>query len=107
MAPVGAAARAGALGTVMTYPPMVTGTQPLRSTRFVGVVWALLFFNALGFIGTAVIPVPKSVGQVFTMGALAFALVLALAINPRIRVRPTVYLSCLSLLVCVSILGSL
>jgi hypothetical protein len=88
--------------------PTVIGNEPLRSTRFVGVVWALLFINTLSYTsGSTVIPFPKSVAQVITMGALACALGLALAINPRICIRPNAYLCFLTLLVVVSILGSL
>ncbi|MGH3834136.1 MAG: O-antigen ligase domain-containing protein [Pseudonocardiaceae bacterium] len=71
-------------------------------------VWALLLVNTLGYTAVdLIIPFPRSVAQLVTMGALVAAFGLALLVNPRVRVRPSAYLLLLSLLVVVSIASSL
>lgn len=66
--------------------------------RRVGIIWYLLFFNALGFIGPTLLPIPKPVAQLFTMGALVLALVLAICLNPRLEIRPNLVLALMSVL---------
>lgn len=81
-----------------------------RSTpRLVGVAWALLLINTLGYAGAngLVVPFPRTVGQAVTMGALVLAFCLALVLNPSVRIRPNPYLLLLSLLLVVSIASSL
>lgn len=83
-------------------------TTARQAPRWIGAIWALLLVNALGTIPVdTVVPLPKAVAQIVTMGALAVAFLLALAINPRCRIRPNGYLTLLSLLVLVSIAASL
>ncbi|MGH3718868.1 MAG: O-antigen ligase domain-containing protein [Pseudonocardiaceae bacterium] len=88
------------------------GVSPFRSDastpRLVGAVWALLLVNTLAYTDVAtIVPLPRRVAQVITMGSLVGALGLALVLNPRVRVRPNLYLLLLSLLVIVSIASSL
>jgi hypothetical protein len=72
----------------------------------VGAAWALLVLNVLGTSGTeSVLPIPQSLLQMITMGALGAAFVLALVLNPRVRIRPSGFLLLLSLLVVVSIIS--
>lgn len=81
-----------------------------RSTpRLVGAAWALLLINTLGYGGTAdaLVPFPRAVGQLITMGALLVAFGLALVLNPLVRVRLSPYLLLLSLLLVVSVASSL
>jgi len=66
--------------------------------RRVSIIWSLLFVNGLGFIGASVVPTPKPLAQLFTMGALAFALLLALRLNPRLEIRPNLVLGLVSVL---------
>jgi O-antigen ligase len=64
--------------------------------------------NTLGYTNVdQVIPFPRSVAQVVTMGALVAAFGLALVLNPRIRVRPSAYLLLLSLLAVISLVSSI
>ncbi len=78
------------------------GIHPL-----VGVAWALLVVNTLGSGGEAtIIPIPGGVAQLVTMGSLAVAFALALALNPRLRFRPSALLLLLTLLVVVSLISS-
>jgi hypothetical protein len=90
---------------LQTTPDDRIGPAP----RHVGLVWTLLTINVLGFLPSdgMLVPVPKVVGQVVTMGALVLALLLALLLNPRITVRPNVYLTLLSALAVVAVASSI
>ncbi len=73
-----------------------------------GVVWALLIINTLGSTGAkTVLPLPRSVSQLVTMGALMLAFGIALALNIRLRIRPSAYLLLLTVLLVLSLLASL
>ncbi|MFC3486887.1 O-antigen ligase family protein [Amycolatopsis roodepoortensis] len=76
--------------------------------KAVAFVWALLILNTLGSTGaTTVVPIPRSVIQLVTMGSLVLAFCIALALNARLRIRPSAYLLLLSILVVLSLLASL
>ncbi|MFI9024234.1 O-antigen ligase domain-containing protein [Streptomyces sp. NPDC053560] len=75
--------------------------------KTVGIIWGLLVLNTLGSAGAeTIIPIPRSLIQLVTMGALAVAFSLALALNPRLRIRASSYLSLLTLLLVTSVLSS-
>lgn len=79
-----------------------------RVPRQVGVVWGLLLLNTLGYTDVATIfPLARPVAQVVTMGALLLALGLAIALNPRLQVRRSAYLTILTLLLVASVASSL
>lgn len=85
-----------------SWPPTQRTTPAL-----VGSVWALLVVNSLGSGGTGtIIPIPTSLAQMITMGALAVAFALALLLNPRLRFRPSAFLLLLTLLLVVSTVAS-
>jgi O-antigen ligase len=70
----------------------------------VWVIWALLFFNVISYAKMAtVIPIPHKIGQVLTQGALVAAFVLALTINPKVKIRPNLLLGLYSLLAIMSL----
>jgi O-Antigen ligase len=71
--------------------------------RRLATVWGLLILNTIGFSG-AIVHVPSVVGKGVTQGALPIALLVALAGNPRVMVRPNVFLCLVSLLVLEAIL---
>jgi O-antigen ligase len=79
-----------------------------RPPRQMRVIWLLLTINVLGFLPNdgMIVPVPKVVGQLVTMGALGVAFLLALMLNPRIKIRPNAYLVMLSLLALLAICSS-
>jgi hypothetical protein len=78
-----------------------------RAPKLVGLVWLLLVINTLGSQGAVtLVPIPRGVTQLVTMGALAVAFGLALLMNLRIRLRPSAYLLALSMLVVLSIASS-
>ncbi|MGY0070277.1 O-antigen ligase domain-containing protein [Streptomyces sp. QTS137] len=78
-----------------------------RTPRAVGTAWGLLVLNTLGSAGAkTVVPLPRSLIQMVTMGALVAAFALALAVNLRLRVRPSAFLFLLTLLLVPSVLAS-
>ncbi|MFE3165069.1 O-antigen ligase domain-containing protein [Streptomyces sp. NPDC059224] len=80
---------------------------PAGGPRLVGVVWGLLVLNTLGSAGAkTIVPLPRSLIQMVTMGALVAAFGLALAVNLRLRVRPSAYLLLLTLLLVTSVISS-
>jgi O-antigen ligase len=74
--------------------------------RRVFAIWCLLFFNALTPVQGAIIPIPHRVAQLLTQGSLALALVLALTVNPRLRIRPNWFLGLYTLLAVISLVMS-
>ncbi|MFJ6070816.1 O-antigen ligase domain-containing protein [Streptomyces sp. NPDC093065] len=78
-----------------------------HTPKLVGTAWGLLVLNTLGSTGAeTVVPLPRSLIQMVTMGALAVAFVLALALNLRLRVRASAYLLLLTLLLVPSVISS-
>jgi O-antigen ligase len=70
--------------------------------------WAALFLNVLAFSGLpTLIPIPGSVGQLITQGALIAALLLALLANPRGVIRPNLFLVLLTMLGVVALMVSI
>ncbi|WP_432037865.1 O-antigen ligase domain-containing protein [Streptomyces cucumeris] len=76
-------------------------------SRIVGTAWGLLILNTLGSAGAeTIIPLPRSLIQMATMGALAAAFALALAVNLRLRIRASAYVLLLTLLLVPSLIAS-
>lgn len=87
----------------VTAPPV-----PERTPRLVGVAWGLMLVNTLGYTQVdLIIPVPRPVVQLITMGSLALAFALALVLNPRVSVRPNPYLLLLALVALLGLVSSL
>ncbi|MFC9461491.1 O-antigen ligase domain-containing protein, partial [Streptomyces sp. NPDC056983] len=93
--------------------PDAAGTQPgaeprpAGTPRIAGIVWGLLILNTLGSAGAeTIIPLPRSLIQVVTMGALGAAFALALAVNLRLRIRAGAYVFLLTLLLVASVISS-
>jgi hypothetical protein len=78
-----------------------------RTPGIVGTVWGLLVLNTLGSAGAkTIVPLPRSLIQMVTMGSLVAAFALALAVNPRVRVRASAYVFLLTLLLVESVISS-
>ncbi len=78
-----------------------------RTPRTIGAVWGLLVLNTLGSAGAeTIVPLPRSLIQMVTMGALAVAFTLALAVNLRLRIRAGAFLLLLTLLLVPSVISS-
>lgn len=67
--------------------------------RRVGAAWALLFWNTLTFTSGSLLPIPSHLGKAITQGTLPIALLIALTVNPRLKLRPNVFLCLVCLLV--------
>jgi hypothetical protein len=68
--------------------------------RRISAAWGLLYLNTLTFVaGAAILPIPSKVGKGLTQGALPLAILLLLSVNPKVKVRPNVFLCLVSLLV--------
>jgi hypothetical protein len=68
--------------------------------RRVAATWGLLVLNVLAFApGISILKIPHVFGQVITQGALSIAVLLALSVNRRVIVRPSIFLALLTLLV--------
>lgn len=78
-----------------------------RTPGTIGAVWGLLVLNTLGSAGAeTIVPLPRSLIQMVTMGALAVAFTLALVVNLRLRIRAGAFLLLLTLLLVPSVLSS-
>ena len=90
-----------------TEPQSGTVPGPAGTPRIVGVVWGLLVLNTLGSAGAkTIVPLPRSLIQMVTMGALVAAFALALTVNRRLRIRASAYLLLLTLLLVTSVISS-
>lgn len=70
-----------------------------RLVRRIGTIWGLLVLNVLSWApGMSILPIPSSVGKIITQGALTLALLLALVVNPRLKIRPNIFLLLVTLL---------
>jgi hypothetical protein len=67
--------------------------------RRVGTAWGLLFFNTLTYIPGGLLHIPSHVGKGLAQASLPLAILVALTVNPRIRLRPNVFLCLISLLI--------
>ncbi|MFK4066333.1 O-antigen ligase domain-containing protein [Streptomyces sp. NPDC029674] len=95
--------------TAVTRPGAGAGVEPrpARTPKAVGIVWALLGLNTLGSAGAkTIVPLPRSLIQMATMGALVAAFALALVLNSRLRIRPSAFLFLLTLLLVPSVIAS-
>lgn len=81
--------------------------RPRGTPKIVGIVWGLLILNTLGSTGAkTIIPLPRSLIQMVTMGALVAAFALALAVNLRLRLRAGAFVFLLTLLLVLSVISS-
>jgi hypothetical protein len=73
---------------------------PTRSVRRrVGAAWALLYFNTLTYFPGSILHLPSYVGKAIAQGSLPLALLVALSVNPKIKLRTNVFLCLVCLLV--------
>lgn len=90
----------------MSTPPDAE-PRPAGTPKIVGVVWGLLILNTLGSAGAkTIVPLPRSLIQMVTMGALVAAFTLALTVNLRLRIRASAYVLLLTLLLVLSVISS-
>ena len=93
------------MDTVAAVTSRQTGRHDSRLRR-VTLVWALLIFNVLTPGQGSLLPIPHRIAQIMTEGSLFVALVLALSINPRMRMRPNWFLGLYTVLAISSLMMS-
>ncbi|MEU1179611.1 O-antigen ligase domain-containing protein [Streptomyces sp. NPDC005820] len=78
-----------------------------HKSKIVRTSWGLLVLNTLGSTGAqTIVPLPRSLIQMVTMGSLVGAFALALVVNPRVRIRTSSYVFLLTLLLVPSLISS-
>lgn len=82
------------------------GRQHDSRLRRVPVIWALLLFNVLTPGQGGLLPIPHRVAQMMAQGALFLALVLAVSLNPRMRIRPNWFLGLYTVLAIIALMMS-
>ncbi len=92
-----------------------SGTVPLdpaeardRSVRRrVNAVWGLLYLNTMTYVaGASVLHLPSKVGKGLAQVALPLAILVALTVSPKVKVRPNVFLCLVGLLVVDTVITS-
>jgi hypothetical protein len=76
--------------------------------RRVWATWALLVLNVSPYTRTlTILPIPSAMGKAVTQGSLVLALLLALTVNRKITVRPSIFMFLVSLLCLEAVLTAL
>ena len=89
-----------------------SGASP-RSTagpvpRLLWLAWGALFFNVLTpSANPTLIPIPHALNQLFAQGSLFVAIAAALLVNPRMVIRPTLFLVLLSIMSVMAVIVSI
>jgi hypothetical protein len=105
-APTVAVRRAPRFAPQSRFAPQPTAKASDRSARrLVKATWFLLVLNVMTFYPKTwsgeplVIPIPSALGKLVTQGALPVALLLALTVNRRKLIRPSMFLGLYGLLI--------
>lgn len=89
-----------------------SGAAP-RSTarsvpRLLWLAWGALFVNVLTpSANPTLVPIPHSLNQLFAQGSLFVAIASALLVNPRLVIRPTLFMALLSVMSVMAVIVSL
>ena len=75
--------------------------------RRVNAAWGLLYLNTMTFVGgVSLLHIPSKFGKGIAQGALPLAILILLTVNPKIKLRPNVFLCLVSLLVVDTVITS-
>lgn len=66
--------------------------------RRLGWIWGLLFLNVVPYNKSPILRIPHSLGEIITQGALTVALIIALTVNRKVTIRPSLFMFLLTLL---------
>ena len=75
--------------------------------RRVFAAWGLLFFNTLTFVSGGILHIPSHVGKALAQGSLPLAILVALTVNPKVKLRPNVFLCLVCLLLLDTVITSI
>jgi hypothetical protein len=98
--------------TALRRHPAATALNPAEALdrsvrRRINAAWGLLYLNTMTFVaGTSILHLPSKVGKGFAQGALPLAILVLLTVNPKVKVRPNVFLCIVSLLIADTVLTS-
>jgi hypothetical protein len=94
-------------------PRAVVPLDPARARersilRRVNAAWGLLFLNTLTFVpAISILHIPSKLGKGVAQAALPLAILVVLTVNPKVKVRPNVFLCLVGLLAVDAVLTSL
>jgi len=80
----------------MALDPAAARERSVR--RRISAVWGLLYLNTLTFVAGGLVALPSYVGKALTQGALPLAVLVALTVNPKLKLRPNLFLCLTGLL---------
>ena len=87
----------------LAVDPAVARERSVRRRIFAA--WGLLYLNTMTFVaGYSVLVIPSKVGKGIAQAALPLAIVLLLTVNPRLRIRPSLFLCLVSALAAETVL---
>lgn len=89
-----------------TVPLDLTEARDRSVRRRLNAVWGLLFLDTMTFVPGGLLHLPSFVGKGVTQGALPLAILVALTVNPKVKVRPNVFLCLVCLLVVETVITS-
>jgi hypothetical protein len=98
--------------TAVRHRPRAVPLDPAEARersvrRRVNATWGLLYLNTMTFVaGTSILHIPSKFGKGIAQGALPLAIMVALTVNPKFKVRPNVFLCIVGLLVVDTVLTS-
>jgi hypothetical protein len=83
--------------------PVLAREQAIK--RRLNIAWGLLYLNTMTYVaGFSAIGLPSKVGKGLAQGSLPLAIILLLTINPKLRIRPNLFLCLYCLLILDSVL---
>ena len=75
--------------------------------RRVNAAWGLLYLNTMTFVGgVSLLHIPSKFGKGIAQGALPLAILVLLTVNPKVKLRPNVFLCLVGLLVVDTVITS-
>jgi hypothetical protein len=97
--------------STLSLPAIPVAATPAPDSavrRRVTVIWVLLFINVLSYSGVpTIVTIPHTIGKLLTQGALAIAFFLALTVNRRLLIRPSLFLTLWSVLAAFALMISI
>jgi hypothetical protein len=82
-------------------------TRDRSVRRRISAAWGLLYLDTLTFVPGGLLHIPSKFGKVITQGSLPLAILVLLTVNPKVKLRPNVFLCIVSLLVLDTVITSM
>jgi hypothetical protein len=76
--------------------------------RRINIAWGLLYFNTLTYVASSSLThIPSKIGKAFAQGSLPLAILVLLSVNPKLRLRPNVFMCLMGLLIADSLITAM